>query len=314
MSDLRLFNQTIQSPKTQKYVADVLGEKKSSFAANLTSLVANNKALQECEPVTLIYAGIKATALNLPLDSNLGFAYVIPYKNNKANVTEAQFQIGWKGILQLAIRSGQFKTINVTDVRDGELVSFDLLSGRMEFNAVEGRIDLPIIGYVAYFELVNGFSKSLYMTMEEIERHAQKYSQTYSSKNDYVKKSSKWTTDFDAMARKTVIKLLLSRFAPMSVEMQEAVKFDQSVQRDANMPTYVDNEDETYAEEIKETVTAEITEGEVTELIKVASKIATKGDFEQFVEMNEEAVGKSERFKSYVDGRMREFNETATEK
>lgn len=242
MSDLKIFNQTIQAPATQKYIADVLGEKKNSFCSNLTSLVANDKKLQACEPVTLLYAGIKATALNLPLDSNLGFAYVIPYKN-KDGRTEAQFQIGWRGIVQLAIRSGQFKTINVTDVREGELKEFDLLSGSMRFEANPNRDTLPIIGYVAHFELVNGFKKSLYMTSSQIETHAVKYSRTYSSRDVSVKSQSKWTTEFDLMAKKTVLKLLLGRYAPLSVEMQQAVKYDQSVIRDeSGTPDYVDND------------------------------------------------------------------------
>ena len=252
MSDLKIFNQTIQAPATQKYIADVLGEKKNSFCSNLTSLVANNKNLQACEPVTLLYAGIKATALNLPLDSNLGFAYVIPYTNRRSGKSEAQFQIGWRGIVQLAIRSGQFKTINVTDVREGELKELDLLSGAMRFEANPNRDALPIIGYVAYFELVNGFSKSLYMTSSQIETHAVKYSQTYSSRDTRVKAESKWTTEFDLMAKKTVLKLLLSRYAPLSVEMQQAVKYDQSVIRDNDTPDYVDNAEDAEAVEINE--------------------------------------------------------------
>lgn len=253
MSDLRVFNQTIQAPATQKYIADVLGEKKSSFCSNLTSLVANDKKLQACEPVTLLYAGIKATALNLPLDSNLGFAYVIPYRN-KDGRTEAQFQIGYKGIIQLAVRSGQFKTLNVTDVREGELEEFDLLSGTMKFVAKADRENLPVIGYVAHFELVNGFKKSLYMTNSQIEGHAVKYSQTYSSRDERIRKSSMWAKEFDMMAKKTVLKLLLSRYAPLSVEMQQAVKYDQSVIRDeGGEPNYIDNEvDEVEAVEVKE--------------------------------------------------------------
>lgn len=240
MSNLQLFNQTIANPKTQEYLAQVLGEKKASFVNNLTALVANNKNLQECEPISLMYAGIKATALDLPLDANLGFAYVIPFKNNKEGKTEAQFQIGYKGFTQLSIRSGQFKTINVTDVREGELVEWDMLTGEIRFQALPNREDLKVIGYAAYFRLTNGFEKTLYSTVESIERHAGKYSQTYSSKNDYVRKSSKWTTDFDAMAKKTVVKLLLSKYAPLSVEMQQAITSDQAVITDEGNK-YIDN-------------------------------------------------------------------------
>lgn len=256
MSNLQLFNQTISNPKTQNYLQQVLADKKASFVNNLTALVANNVKLQECEPVSLMYAGIKATALDLPLDANLGFAYVIPFKNNKAQKTDAQFQIGYKGFIQLAIRSGQFKTLNVAEVREGELKRWDLLTGEIAFEAVPNREEKSVIGYVAYFRLINGFEKTFYATVGEIECHAKKYSQTYSSKNDSVRSSSKWTTDFDAMAKKTVIKLLLSKYAPLSVEMQDAVKSDQAVITSEGN-SYVDNVEDAVAEEIKTEANAE---------------------------------------------------------
>lgn len=244
MSDIRGFNAVIRSQNTQAYLADVLGEKKETFVSNLTALVSNDKKLQECEPVTLMYAALTATALDLPLDKNLGFAYVIPYKNNKERKTEAQFQLGAKGIKQLSIRSGQFLKMNVTDVREGEIASRDRMSGDITFAWLddEERAKAKVIGYLAYFKLVNGFDKQLYMTVDEIKAHATRYSQTYSSKNDYVRGSSKWTTDFDKMAEKTVMKLLLSKWAPLSVDMQTAFKADQSVQRDSGQYSYVDND------------------------------------------------------------------------
>lgn len=243
MSNLKLFNQTITAPQTQNYLAQVLGEKRSSFVNNLTALVANNKNLQECEPLSVMYAGIKATALDLPLDPNLGFAYVIPYKNNKENKTEAQFQIGYKGFIQLAIRSGQFKTINVTEVKEGELIDEDLVTGEIRFKRAENRENLTTTGYVAFFRLTNGFEKMLYMSREQVEAHAKKYSQTYSSNKGYVREQSKWTTDFVVMAKKTALKLLLSRFAPLSVEMRDAITADQAVvERDG--VKYVDAQEE----------------------------------------------------------------------
>jgi len=230
MSNLALFNATITNPRTQDYLVSVLGEKKSSFVNNLTALVSNSRQLQECDPVSVMYAGIKATALDLPLDQNLGFAYVIPFKNNRDNKTEAQFQIGYKGFIQLAMRSGQFKTINVRDVREGEVISEDFVSGEITFRKLEtNRESAKTIGYVAYFKLINGFEKMSYWTSEEIEMHGKRYSQTYASKKDYIRDSSKWTTDFDAMAKKTVIKLLLSKYAPLSIEMQNAISSDQAV-------------------------------------------------------------------------------------
>ena len=261
MSDLTQFNRTITNPKTQEYLQNVLSEKKNSFVNNITALVSNNQKLQECEPLSLMYAGIKATALDLPLDANLGFAYVIPFRNNKENKVEAQFQMGYKGFIQLAIRSGQFKTINVTEVKEGELIELDMLSGEVKFKALPNREELKTIGYAAYFRLTNGFEKTLYSTVESIEKHAKKYSQTYSSSNQYVQKSSKWNTDFEAMAKKTVLKLLLSRFAPLSVEMQSAIINDQSIITEKGNK-YVDNDtDIVVAEEIenngnKEVITA----------------------------------------------------------
>lgn len=261
MSDLTQFNRTITNPKTQEYLQNVLSEKKNSFVNNITALVSNNQKLQECEPLSLMYAGIKATALDLPLDANLGFAYVIPFRNNRENKFEAQFQMGYKGFIQLAIRSGQFKTINVTEVKEGELIEWDMLSGEVKFKALPNREELKTIGYAAYFRLTNGFEKTLYSTVESIEKHAKKYSQTYSSSNQYVQKSSKWNTDFEAMAKKTVLKLLLSRFAPLSVEMQSAIINDQSIITEKGNK-YVDNDtDIVVAEEIenngnKEVITA----------------------------------------------------------
>lgn len=257
MSNLQKFNQTIANPKTQEYLQSVLADKKSSFVNNITALVANNLKLQECEPVGIMYAGIKATALDLPLDANLGFAYVIPFKNNRENKTEAQFQLGYKGFIQLAIRSGQFKTINVTDVREGELIEWDMISGETKFKALPNRDKLQIIGYAAYFRLTNGFEKTLYSTIQSIEIHAKKYSQTYSSQKDFIQKSSKWTTDFDAMAKKTVLKLLLSKYAPLSVEMQSAIVSDQAIITE-NGERYVDNEQKTKADEASYFIEAEV--------------------------------------------------------
>lgn len=257
-SNLQLFNKTLANPKTQDYLQQVLSEKKSAFVNNITALVANDVKLQACEPISLMYAGIKATALDLPLDANLGFAYVIPYNNRKAGKTEAQFQMGYKGFIQLAIRSGQFKTLNVTDVKEGELKEVNLLTGEIAFEAHPNRAELKTIGYVAYFRLINGFEKTLYMDAKEMDKHAKTYSQTYSSKNDYVRKASKWTTDFDAMAKKTVIKLLLSRYAPLSVEMQSAITSDQAVMDDKGTH-YIDHTtaEEAVAEEITENANKE---------------------------------------------------------
>lgn len=243
---LRLFNQTITNPSTQKYLSDVLGERKGSFVNNLTALVANNSMLQDCEPYTLMFAAMKATALNLPLDNSLGFAYVLPYKDNKKGITVAQFQLGYKGVKQLALRSGSFATIpNATDVREGELISRNRLTGECKFNFIddaEEREKKEVIGYVSYFKLLNGAESTFYMSKKEMEAHALRYSQTYRSTNPKTKAASKWTTDFNDMACKTVVKLNLSKNAPLSVEMQDALKADQSIMFERDKYEYLDND------------------------------------------------------------------------
>lgn len=241
MADLKTFNQTITNVKTQEYLASVLGEKKQAFVNNMTALVSNDKALQACDPMSLMFAALKVTSLDLPLDNNLGFAHVIPYKNSKENKTEAQVQLGYKGIAQLAIRSGQFEIINVTDVREGELKGRNRMTGELEFDWIiddAARLKAKVIGYVGYFKLLSGYSKTTYWSIAELEQHGVKYSQSF--KRGY----GVWKDNFDAMAKKTVLKLMLNKGdAPMSVEMQQAIKYDQSVILDENgSHRYVDNQ------------------------------------------------------------------------
>lgn len=243
VTGLQRLNSYISHNATQEYLKKVLSDKKDAFVSNLVSLVANNAKLQECEPATLMYGAIRATASDLPLDPAFGCAYLIPYKNNKLGVTEAQFQIGYRAYGQLALRSGLFKCINDTDVREGELVNRNRLTGQIDFNFEQDdkrRSELPIIGYVSYFQLLNGFESTLYMSVEELKAHGLRYSQTYRSQYANVRDSSKWVTDFHEMCRKTVIKLHLSRKAPLSVEMQNAIRDDQAVFRSADTPEYVD--------------------------------------------------------------------------
>lgn len=240
--NLLAFNQTITAPKTQEYLESLLHERKGAFVNNITALVANNTSLQSCAPFTLMFAALKATGLDLPLDPSLGMAYVIPYKNNRTGETVAQFQIGYKGFYQLAVRSGQYRRINTSDVREGELVRRDRLTGDFEFKFIEDddvRLKTPIIGYVSYFSLFNGMESTLYMSKKEVEEHAKRYSQTYRAKDN---RSSKWVTDFDAMALKTVLKLNLSKNGVLSVELRDAIKADQSVMREEGNYEYDDNE------------------------------------------------------------------------
>ena len=244
---LKTFNQTITTPATQKYLSDLLKERKGAFVSNVTALVANNVNLQECEPFTVMFAALKATALNLPIEPSLGMAHVIPYKNKKRGITEAQFQIGYKGFQQLALRTGQYKRINTTEVREGEIGKRDRLTGEIEWHWIDDdvkRLQTPIVGYVNHFQLLNGFESTFYMSKEEMNAHALRYSQTYKSKEQFIREQSKWTTDFDAMAMKTVIKLNLSKNGVLSVELADAIRADQSVMREENNYEYIDNDEQ----------------------------------------------------------------------
>lgn len=204
-----------------------LGTRSQQYLTSILSLANNNAAIMKCEPRSVYAACLTAATLDLPINQNLGFAYIIPY-NNKGKM-EAQFQMGYKGFVQLAIRSGKFRSIGVRDVCEGQLSDYDPFTGEptFDFNNEESK---TIVGYMAYFELTNGFRKAFYMTKEQLEKHGKKYSQSY-KKNFGV-----WKDNFDAMAKKTVLKMLLSKFAPLSTQMEQALIDDQKVADD-----YADN-------------------------------------------------------------------------
>lgn len=225
-------SQFFANPKTDGFLAQQLGKKKSEFVTNILALAESDTLLKDCAPDALMKCAMNATALNLPLNKNLGYAYVIPYKNNRAGTVEPNFQIGWKGFVQLAIRSGQYKTINSVEVRDGE-IRRNKFTGEIEFLGENTSGD--VIGYLAYIKLLNGFEQSLYMTVEEVRNHADKYSKAFNltaynniiegkiQEKDMWKYSSPWYDNFDDMAKKTVLKLLLNRYGVLSVEMQQAI-------------------------------------------------------------------------------------------
>ena len=238
---LQKFNAMLENTRTQEYLTNVLGEKKQTFVSNMVALVSSNKALSECDPSTIMFSCLKATALGLALDPSLGLAWVLPYRDNKNNTTVATFQLGAKAYTQLALRTAQYKKINVRDVREGEIVGEDFVSGEMQFKKLEkDREKAPIVGYVAMFELISGFSKQLYMSIEEIDAHAKRFSQTY-------RKGYGLWADKDMrpkMAEKTVLKLLLSKWGVLSVEMEQAIKSDSAVLGENNSVRYVDNEED----------------------------------------------------------------------
>ena len=237
---LQKFNAMLENTRTQEYLSNVLGEKKQTFVSNMVALVSSNKALSECDPSTIMFSCLKATALSLPLDPSLGLAWVLPYKDNKNNTTVATFQLGAKAYIQLALRTAQYRKINVRDVREGEIVGEDFVSGEMQFKKLEkDRSNAPIIGYVAMFELINGFSKQLYMSVEELDAHAKRFSQTY--RKGYGLWSDKEMRP--AMMEKTILKRLLSKYGVLSVEMEQAIKSDSAVLGENDAVRYIDNEE-----------------------------------------------------------------------
>lgn len=212
---------------TKRRFSEVLGKKSAGFLSSLLSAYNTNTYLQECDLGSIMSSAMVAATLDLPINSNLGFAAIVPYKG------KAQFQMMWKGFVQLCMRSGQYETINVACVYEGQLKSHNPFTGQMEFTPDEKKSDV-VIGYVAYERLLNGFEKYCYITKENAKKHADKYSQSY--KKGY----GVWVDNFDAMGMKTAVKELLSKWGVMSVEMQKAVEFDQAVIVD-DKPVYADN-------------------------------------------------------------------------
>ena len=211
-------------PMVQEKLKELVGKNAPAFATSVLQIVNSNSMLVNADPQTIFSAACMAATLNLPINNNLGFAYIVPFKNNKTNTIEAQFQLGYKGYIQLAQRSGQFSRIAATPVYEGQLISENPLLG-YEFDWSVKPNGSPI-GYVAFFKLINGFTAELYMSKEEVMKHANKYSQT--AKKGY----GVWKDQFEAMALKTVLKLLLSKQAPLSIDMQKAQMADQAIIRD----------------------------------------------------------------------------------
>lgn len=255
----------------QKLIQERVGARAGQLTTSLLSVVNNNELLQKADPMTVISAALIAGSLDLPIQQNLGFAYIVPYKNGKTGKYEGQFQMGARGYKQLAQRTGLYRYINDSDVREGELIKRDRLSGAIEFKWIDSDIarqKAPIIGYVSYFELHNGFSSTVYMSVDDIRAHAKQFSQSF--KSGY----GPWKDNFPAMALKTVSKLNLAKNGPLSTEMQTAITSDQAVIRD-DKPDYIDGEEgdvtipelpQAAIDAIAEATTTEELEGIVTDL------------------------------------------------
>lgn len=266
--------QFINSPIVRGKIMSCLGTEKktAAFVSTVISIATSNNQLRNCLPETILGAAMVAASLDLPLVPTLGLAYIVPYKGS------CQFQIGYKGLIELAERTGAFKSIIDEPVYEGELVKRNRFYGEYEFDESK-RVSDKVVGYMASFTLINGFSKMIYWEKSEIESHAKKFSQAY--KAGY---NTPWKTDFDAMARKTVLKALFSKYAPKSIsyELQTAINFDQSV----SAPKYTDNMTEdtlninnfdvTYPDNNNEEEGIEVAKEEISEHKKEMKKSSTK--------------------------------------
>lgn len=210
-------------PNTSKFLEETLQNKKTEFVSNLITLCDQDEKLAKCDPAALMRCAMNATAVNLPLNRNLGYAFVIPYK--KGDVYEPNFQIGYKGIIQLAIRTGKYRYLNAVEIREGE-IDRNKITGELKF--LGEKPQNKVVGYIAYLELMSGFSASLYMTEEKIEEHASRYSQMYQADKRYKTAKSKWSIPDERpkMALKTVLKGLLGTYGLLTTELVKAFELD----------------------------------------------------------------------------------------
>lgn len=266
----------LSNEKVKEQIINVVGEKNATrFISSVVSAVQTNSNLQKCTNASIFSAALLGESLQLTPSPQLGQFYMVPYENSKTvkdpqtgrdvkvKVNEAQFQIGYKGYIQLAIRSGQYRKIVVSDVKQGEVGFYNPITEEFGMNPIldmKKRQELPVVGYYGMFELTNGFRKEIYWPREQMENHAKTYSKGYAS--DLRKNTSYtfWTKNFDAMAKKTLIRQLISKWGIMSIEMQKAYEADMGVLDEDGTVRYVDNEQDVVAEvesEISENANSE---------------------------------------------------------
>lgn len=259
------FSVAIQGDGYKKLINNTLGDPKraTKFVTAITSAVSTNPALQECDASTILSAGLLGEGLNLSPSPQLGQYYLVPFNDTKNKRKVAQFQLGYKGYIQLAIRSGQYKKLNVLAIKEGELVRYNPLEEEIEVNLIEDdeiRENTPTIGYYAFFEYTNGFKKAMYWSKKKMEAHALKYSKGYAAKKGYTF----WEKDFDGMAYKTMLRQLISKWGIMSIEMQNAIDADMAVIHEDNSKEYVDFA-ETESGNVIEAEAVEVVEAEIVE-------------------------------------------------
>ena len=240
-------------------ISKIVGGKDGArFITSVISAVQNNPQLQECTNQSILSAALLGESLKLSPSPQLGHFYMVPFNNNREHCKEAQFQLGYKGYVQLALRSGQYRKLNVLAIKEGELVRYDPLNEEIEVNLIQDeavRESTPTAGYYAMFEYINGFRKTMYWSKEKMVEHAKKYSNGY--KKDLQKGTSYtfWSKDFDGMAYKTMLRQLISKWGIMSIELQQAIDGDMAVIHEDGTRNYVEIDTEMHtlaADEISE--------------------------------------------------------------
>lgn len=276
MTGIKAFNNLIGSDLMKTKIYQMVGRTDAQeFITSITSAVNSNPALAECDAQSIISAALLGQSLHLKPSPQLGYFYMVPYNNKKRKCKEAQFQMGYKGYLQLAIRTGEYIDIDAMEIREGEYLGRSKITGKPQFEFIEDdsvRENLPIVGYMAYFEMKHGYIKQLYWSKEKMINHADKFSQAFSknatggkypkvSYDDYVAGnynendewlySSFWYKNFDEMAKKTMIRQLLSKHALLSTEpLTKAVESDMAVIKEDLTPDYIDNQEVAVEEEL----------------------------------------------------------------
>lgn len=235
------FSAFLATDAMKKKINEMVGGKDGQqFVTAIISAVSTNPQLAECENSSIVSAALLGQALKLSPSPQLGQYYIVPFNNSERGCKVAQFQLGYKGYIQLAIRSGQYKKINVLAIKEGELIEYDPLNEEIKVNLIEDeelREQAETIGYYAMFEYMNGFRKTIYWTKQKMEAHALKYSKGYKAKKGYTF----WEKDFDGMAYKTMLRQLISKWGIMSVDMQTAMEKDMAVIKENGDYEYIDN-------------------------------------------------------------------------
>lgn len=281
------FSNFLTNQFVKQKITEVVGRDSQKFMTAILSAVTNNSTLQECDQMSILNCAFLGEGLKLSPSPQLGQYYMVPFKDNKKGIKVAQFQLGYKGYIQLAERSGYYKKINVLAIKDGELIKYDPLNEEIEVNIIEDeeiREETPTIGYYAMFEYANGFRKAMYWSKKKMLAHADRYSQAFNKESyqkilegkipqeDMWKYSSYWYKDFDGMAFKTMLRQLISKWGIMSIDMQRAYDNDMATIQDDGQPYYIENDSEQNQDKETIEIKPEKTESNSGEFVQTESE------------------------------------------